>query len=175
MKIPSRLLLLIALHWLAFLLIGELNNLLSPFSLYLHLQALLVAFFGLYLQRLVGAVHAAALGLFTESLHPVPTGSFLIAFLGLWLFFVWARPRIQIQNPQHVRIVATSAQAIFLLALSAWLHPAGLLQSGYLLRVTMEIAGSAALTALLVLPWCRLNRRMLQFTGWNLATEWRTP
>lgn len=175
MKRPSQFFLLVALHWFAFLVVGEINNLLAPFSLYLHPQALLIVFFGLYLQRLPGAFHAAALGLFTESLHPVPPGSFLLAYLALWLFFIWARPRIQIQNTNHIRITAVTAQVLFILILTVWLQPASLLQPGYLLRVGTEILFNAVLTAWLVLPWCRLNRLLIQQSGWNLATEWRTP
>ena len=114
----ARVTLLFVFNVLLYLGIGEVNTIISGWAVYLHLDALLLVFFGLYLNRMSGLLFTALLGFLVESMYPVPTGLYLVAYLGIWLFFVGCQRRIRRQNPFHVRWVTVAAQCLWLLLLS---------------------------------------------------------
>jgi hypothetical protein len=165
---------LFAANALLFLAIGELNHAVSGWALQLRMDVLLFVFFALYLNRLLGLLFAALLGLLAEAAHPGPQGAFLIGYLGMWLFLVWSRQRIRRHNPVHVRTVAAAAQALWLLALSLFIAAGpGAVDAGwwYWQRVGLDLLFSLAAVYLLAWPWCRFQKNLLVALGWDIEAR----
>ena len=160
-----------ACHLLLYYLLGEINFMLAPFSIYLHGDALLVLFFGLYFNRLGGLLAASIMGFLTEALHPAPHGTFVAGYLGIWLFIVWGQRRIRRQNPLHVMTLAAFTQLFWLIFLSGILfvkaNPVTLSWS----RALTEIFLSFAFTFLVAWQWCKIQCWLLYSLGWNIEAE----
>lgn len=167
----GRLSLIFAFTALAYLVIGEINTIISGWAVYLHLDALLLVFFGLFLNRISGLVYTALLGFLVEAMYPVPTGLYLIGYLGIWLFFTWCQRRIRRQNPYHVRGVVVAIQAVWMLVLAFVLGSGWIGTFAYWQRVLVEIALSSLAIYLLAWPWCQFQKKLLYSLGWDLEAQ----
>ena len=167
----ARLFLLFALQILLFFGIGLVNSFAARFSVYLHLDALLLVFFGLFLRRTGSLVYVVILGLLAEAMHPVPAGTYLLGYLGLWSFFVWSQKRIRAQNPLQVRSITTAAQILWLLVLTFTLGGEHLLNRLYWQRVLVDLLASGLLIYAMAWPWCSLQKKILYSLGWNLDAQ----
>lgn len=167
----GRLSLLFLCHVLLYLAIGEVNTFISQWGLYLHLDALLLLFFGLYLSQLRGLLYAAVLGFLVESMSPVPHGLALAGYLGIWLFFVACQRRIRRQNPFHVRTVTIAVQLLWLLVLSLLMGSHWLGEPAYLKRVLTDMLVSSLALYLLAWPWCQFQKKLLYSLGWDLEAQ----
>ncbi len=160
-----------ACHVLLYLLLGEINFLLSPLALHIHGDALLILFIGLYLNRMGGLICVLLIGFIADAAHPVPHGTYVIGYLGIWLFFVWGNRRIRRQNPLQVRALAAGAQFIWLSILTVIMA----LQTGPLTlhwaRIASDMIFSSAIAFLAAGYWCSLQRDILYSLGWNLEAE----
>ena len=152
-------------------LIGELNHVLSGYSLRLHLDVLLVLFFGLYLGIWPGLLYAALFGLLADARSPAGNGFFFIAYLLCWLFFVFGQRRIRRQSSAHVRWIAVLAQAAWLATLSLLMGDDLLTSGAYWIRVLTDTALSLALLYAIAWPWCRFQHQMLYSLGWDLEAQ----
>lgn len=151
--------------------IGEINNLIGGWSVYLHVDALLIVFYGLFLTRFGGLLITVLLAFLAESLHPVPLGTCFLGYLGIWSFFVWAQPRIRRQNPAHLRFITVSAQALWMLGMALFLGPGHFLEGMYWQRWAIDLAASLGIIFLTVQPWCRFQLGLLHSLGWNLEAQ----
>jgi cell shape-determining protein MreD len=167
----GRLSLIFTFTVLAYLAIGEINTMVSGLAVYLHLDALLLVFFGLYLNRLSGLVYTAILGFLVEALYPVPTGLYLIGYLAIWLFFTWCQRRIRRQNRYHVRGVVVAIQVIWMLLLAIVLGSGSISNPAYWQRILVEIGLSALAVYLLTWPWCQFQKKLLYSLGWDLEAQ----
>lgn len=167
----GRLSLIFTFTLLAYLAIGEINTMISGWAVYLHVDALLLVFFGLYLNRLSGLVYTALLGFLTEALYPVPTGLYLIGYLAIWLYFTWCQHRIRRQNPYHVRAVVVAIQVAWMLLLALVLGSGSLGNPLYWQRVLVETGLSALVLYLLTWPWCLFQKKLLFSLGWDLEAQ----
>ena len=156
---------------LLYFFIGMANNLVSGLSIHLHLEVLLIIFFGLYLTRHFGLFFTVLLGLFTDAVHPVPVGTFLVGYLILWLFFVWCQRRIRRQNPLHVKPVAVAAQTVWIILLGLILGKGSLGEWGYWQRLLSDTVLSGICIYFLVWPWCQFQKRLLHSLGWDLEAQ----
>lgn len=167
----GRISLIFAFTVVAYIAIGELNTLISGWSVYLHMDALLLVFFGLYLNRISGLLYTALLGFLVESMYPVPGGLYLIGYLGIWLFFTWCQRRIRRQNPYHVRGVVVAIQALWMLVLAFVLGGESIGTLVYWHRILVEILASALIIYLLTWPWCLFQKKLLYSLGWDLEAQ----
>ncbi|MFO7724371.1 MAG: rod shape-determining protein MreD [Oceanipulchritudo sp.] len=167
----ARVTLLFFSHILLYFLIGLVNNTLGGWSLHLHLDALLLVFFGLFLNRMKGLVFSALLGFMTDALHPVPHGTYLIGYVLLWAFFVLSQRRIRRQNPLHVRTIAVVAQALWLAGLAFFLGKGLWTEWVYWQRVLVDFLASALVLFLAAWPWCLLQKKLLYSLGWDLDAQ----
>lgn len=160
---------------LLYFIIGEINHLLAGWSLHLHLDVLLLIFFGLHLNRLSGVVFTVLLGLLADAAHPVPTGTFVLGYLGIWYAFVWFQHRIRRQNPGHVRVVALSIQVLWMLVLAIFLGDGFLASTVYWQRILMDLILSGVVLLAVVWPWCAFQKKLLLSLGWNLDARMSGP
>jgi cell shape-determining protein MreD len=167
----GRLSLVFLFNILLYFFIGLANNIVSGWSITLHLDALLLIFFALYVTRLSGLVFAVILGLVTDSVHPVPAGTYLIGYLAMWLFFTWCQRRIRRQNPLHVRTVAVAAQIAWIVFIGLFLGRAYLAEWVYWQRLLTDMLVSCTLLFLIVWPWCRFQKKLLYSLGWDLEAQ----
>jgi cell shape-determining protein MreD len=167
----GRISVLFGVNLLLFFAAGEINNLLSGWAIHLHLDALLVIFFGLFLKRISSLLCTALLGFLADALHPVPAGTYAAAYILLWLFFVWCQHRIRRQNRLHVRTVAAVGQ-FFLLSgltlLTSWSLGLGSLSWQ---RIALEILLSCLVVFLCASFWCRFQKNLLYAMGWDLEAQ----
>lgn len=167
----GRVAILFGLNVLLMLILGEINHALSGFSLRLHLDVLLVLFFGLYLGTWPGLLYAALFGLAADARYPVPLGFFLIGYLLMWLMLVFSQRRIRRQSAVHVRTVAILAQGAWILMISFLLGDDMLTTGAYWLRVLTDLLFSLGLLYALAWPWCRFQHRLLYSLGWDLEAQ----
>ena len=167
----GRISLLFVLNLVFFFLIGEINNSLSMLNVSLHLDVLLILFFGLHINRTMSLVYTLILGLLANASHPVPPGTYVIGYLSLWLFIVWSQRRIRRQNPRHVRIVAIGGQLLLILGPSLYLGGTSLGSMAYWNRILLDLLFSFLAIYLLAWPWCSIQRRFLHSLGWNLEAQ----
>ena len=164
----GRISVLFLLNLLLYFLAGEFNFYLTQWSVYLHLDALLIVFFGLYVSRTSSLVFTALLGCLADAMNPAPGGTYLIGYICLWMYFVWCQRRIRRQNSIHVRAVTAVGQ---LLWMGVLLAVAGTAQWGSLVywgRILAEVLLSAVVVYLLAWPWCRFQKQFLYSLGWDL-------
>lgn len=164
----GRISIIFACHLLLFILLGELNFILSPLSLHFHGDTLLILFFGLYFNRLGGLLTASFMGFLAEALHPVPHGTYVVGYLAIWLFIVWGQRRIRRQNPLHVMTLAAVAQLLWMFALTLVMQLEGSQLNLFWPRILTEIGLSFLVTFLVAWQWCKLQRGLLYSLGWNL-------
>jgi cell shape-determining protein MreD len=167
----GRVSLLFLANLLLFFTISELNHLASGWGIYLHVDALLVVFFGLYLTRISSLLSAVVLGFLADALHPVPFGSFAAGYLLLWLFFVWCQRRIRRQNRLHIRTVATIGQLIWLTALTLTMGRHMLGEAFFWQRLLLESILSCTTVFVFAAAWCRFQRQFLHVLGWDLEAQ----
>ena len=167
----ARVTLLFFAHILLYFIIGQLNNALAGESIHLHLDALLLVFFGLFLNHLKGLVFTALLGLMTDAIHPVPHGTYLIGYVLIWAFFVWSQRHIRLQNPLHVRTVTVIAQSLWLLVLAFFLGRGLWAEWLYWQRILIDLLASALLLFIFAWPWCHLQKKLLYSLGWDLDAQ----
>lgn len=167
----ARVTLLFFSHILLYFIIGQLNSLLGGWSLHLHLDALLLVFFGLFLNHMKGLVFSALLGFMADAVHPVPYGTYLIGYVLLWAFFVWSQRRIRRQNPLHVRIITVIAQSLWLLGLALFLGTGLWTEWTYWQRILVDLLASALVLFLFAWPWCHLQKKLLYSLGWDLDAQ----
>ncbi|NDV61225.1 hypothetical protein G0Q06_02035 [Puniceicoccales bacterium CK1056] len=167
----GRISLLFLINILLYFFIGMINNMASGFSIHLHLDVLLLIFSGLYLTRLSGLFLAALLGLLADAANPVPTGTFLVGYLAIWLFFVWCQRRIRRQNKIHVRTVAVVAQLSWIIFLGLFLGKGALSEWPYWQRILSDVLVSCVCLYLVVWPWCRTQNSLLYSLGWDLEAQ----
>lgn len=163
--------LLFVANLLLMLSLAEANNALGRLGLSVHLDSLLVLFFGLYLKSSLGLIFVLLLGFLNEALHPVPEGTYVLGYLLLWGYLVWWQNRIRLQNPAHIRVVAFSAQLLWMAALSVLFWDGHLPYGVYGLRILLDTLLSALLVLGLAWPWCAFQRRLLLSLGWNLDAQ----
>jgi cell shape-determining protein MreD len=163
--------LLYLIHLLLYFAVAELNAALATVSITLHLEALLLLFFGLQLRHFSGIVLAAFLGLLSGAGHPGGPGLMLVAFLLLFAFLVWCQNRIRRQNPLHVRIVAVCGQVLFTVALAFALGRGEWTNPDYWIRLIIDGAFSTLVLFLVAWPWCRFNTLLLASFGWDLESQ----
>ncbi|MEX0326308.1 MAG: rod shape-determining protein MreD [Puniceicoccaceae bacterium] len=167
----GRISLIFLLNLILYFVAGEINFLLETWSLRLHLDALLILFFGLHLNRISSLVYTAILGFLADSIHPAPEGTYVAGYLFLWLLFVNFQRRIRRQNRTHVRAVAAGAQAFWLLALAVFLGFQQWDQWIYWQRILLDLFFSAAVVYALAWPWCYFQKQFLYNLGWDLESE----
>ncbi|MGC9450390.1 MAG: hypothetical protein ACP5I4_02995 [Oceanipulchritudo sp.] len=167
----GRIAILLGANLLLFFAVGEINNLLSGWSIHLHLDALLVVFFGLFLKRISSLLYTALLGFLADALHPVPVGTYAAAYILLWLFFVWCQRRIRRQNPLHVRTVAAVGQLLLLTGLTLLTSRTLLLDALFWQRIGVEILLSCLVVLLCASFWCRFQKNLLHAMGWDLEAQ----
>lgn len=173
MSPSARLRLLFGINLLLYFLVGELNSLLAPRAVYLHLDILFLLFFGLFIAQGQTILYIIVLGLFADARHATPPGAFLISYLLLWAYLVWSQRRIQRQNPSHVSWIALIGQLAFIAVLSLSMADTQLLAFNYWTRVGWEAIWSAVLIFLFAPFWCRIQKSILQEFGWNAEAELR--
>ena len=167
----GRITLIFFCNLLLYFLLGEFNFFLGSLSLHFHADALLVVFFGLYLARLGGLICATLLGFLVDSTSPVPYGTYVIGYLSIWLFIVWGQKRIRRQNHMHVRTLAASAQALWMLILGLVLFSQDFMHPIHWSRIALEILFSSGLTFIIAWRWTRFQKRLLYSLGWNIEAE----
>jgi cell shape-determining protein MreD len=167
----GRISLLFLLNLALYFIAGELNFILGNWSIYLHLDALLIVFFGLHLSRMSGLLYTTLLGFLADALHPAGPGTYLAGYLCIWMFFVWCQRRIRRQNRNHVRLITVAAQSAWLVALALLLGREQLGSVAYWSRVIHELLLSAAIVFVAAWPWCKLQRSFLHSLGWDLESE----
>jgi cell shape-determining protein MreD len=167
----GRISLIFLLNLMLYFLIGEMNFLVGKYAVHLHLDALLILFFGIYLSRLSSLVCSALLGFLADAMHPSPVGTYVVGYLFLWVFFVWFHHRIRRQNKTHVRALAASGQAIWLVYLSIAFGLNQLDQPSYWHRVAFDLSLSVAIVYALAWPWCNIQKRLLYTLGWDLEAQ----
>jgi hypothetical protein len=171
MKDGRHLLILLLCGLGLYFLTGMINNHLATHAVFLHVDALLVVFPGLFLRRLSGLLVVLPLAFLQETATPAAQGTYLFGYLGMWLFFIWAQPRIRRQNTFHLRWVALVAQVLLTLYLLAvvghtqWQHLA------FWQRVLSDTVISCVVIVITVGAWCRFQQRLLQSRGWDLEAE----
>lgn len=167
----GRISLIFLFNLLLYFVAGEVNFLIGNWSLHLHIDALLILFFGLHLNRLSSLVYATILGFLADSLHPAPDGLYVAGYLSLWLFYVAFQRRIRRQNKSHVRALAAGVQACWILALSIILGLQQWDQWSYWNRVLHELLLSTGVVYALAWPWCNFQKHFLYSLGWDLESE----
>jgi len=173
----GRISLLFLANVLLYFAIGLLNNAVSGWSLQLQLDVLLLVFFGLYLNRMLGLLYTILIGFLADAAHPGPQGAFLLGYLAIWLYLVWAQRRIRRQNPVHVRSVAGAGQALWIIGLAVVMGMDGsgdsrlLADPVYWLRVGTDLLASAAVVYLLAWPWCQFQKNLLYSLGWDIEAR----
>ena len=167
----GRVSLIFVLNLLLYFIAGEVNFLLGNWSIHLHMDALLILFFGIYLTRISSLVYTALLGFLADALHPAPPGTYVAGYLFLWLFFVWFSRRIRRQNKTHIRALAASGQAIWLVALSVILGMDQLDQPFYWHRIIHDLLLSLAFVYAFAWTWCNLQKKFLHGLGWDLEAH----
>ena len=167
----GRITLIFLFNLLLYFIAGEVNGLLGTFSVYFHIEALLVIFFGLYLNRISSLLYTSLLGFMADAVHPTPAGTYLIGYLFLWMFFVWCQRRIHRQKPIHVRSVAAAGQAIWLIALSILMGKGLYGEWAYWSRILTEILLSCLLVYVTSWTWCTFQKRTLYSLGWNIEAQ----
>ena len=167
----GRLSIIFLVNLMLYFVAGVLNDFASNRAVHFHIEALLVIFFGLYLSRSTGVVLVALLGLLADSVHPAPVGTYFAGYLFLWLFFVWFQRRLQRHSPGHIRTVAASAQALFILCLALLLGKGQFTELLYWNRVITDLLVSTMLVFLASWNWCQFQKRMLYSLGWNIEAQ----
>ena len=171
----GRISILFLLNGVLYLLLGQLNTVISGFSLYLHADALYIIFFGLFLNRFSGLFYSALLGLLVDAMNPAPNGSFALAYIGLWLFFVWCQRRIRRQNPLHIRTVAILGQFFLLSAVTLIMIGKSGAHAVYWPRLLIDMAFSLVFVFLTASPWCFFQKTLLDSLGWNIEAQLSRP
>lgn len=154
-----------------FFAVGELNHLISGWSIFLHIDALLVVFFGLYLTRISSLLYTVLLGFLADGLHPVPFGTYAAGYLFLWLFFVWCQRRIRRQNRLHIQTVATVGQLLWLTALTLTMGRHMLGEPFFWQRLLLESILSCTTVFVCAAAWCRFQKNLLHSLGWDLDAQ----
>lgn len=167
----GRISLLFLLSLFLYFVAGEFNYFLGNWSLNLHVDALLIVFFGLYVSRVSSLLYASLLGFLADALHPSPHGVYVVGYLCLWLFFVWCQRHIRRQNGMHVRSVTAAAQIAWLLALTLFEGTEWLTSGAYWGRIVGDTLFSAAIAYVLAWPWCLFQKRFLYTLGWDLEAQ----
>lgn len=167
----GRISLIFVLNLLLYFVAGEVNFLLGNWSIHLHLDALLILFFGLHLNRISSLVYTALLGFLADAVLPAPAGTYVAGYLCLWLVFVAFQRRIRRQNKSHVRALAAASQACWILVLSLLLGHQQWDQWSYWHRVLHELLLSSAVVYVLAWPWCEFQKQFLYTLGWDLESE----
>jgi len=164
----GRISILFLLNLLLYFLAGELNFYLAQWSVYLHLDALLVVFFGLYVSRTSSLLFAAVLGGLAGATNPTAGGTYIIGYICLWMYFVWCQRRIRRQNSIHVRTVTAVGQLLWMLVLVLIDGTYQWGSAAYWGRLLTEMLLSCAVIYLLSWPWCRFQKNFLYSLGWDL-------
>lgn len=167
----GRLSIIFLLNLALYFIAGELNVFASNWSIHFHIDALLVIFFGIYLNRSSSVILVALMGLLADSVHPAPMGTYFAGYLFLWLFFVWFQRRLQRHNKSHIRSAAAAGQALFIICLSLLLSKGQFTHLLYWNRVLTDLLVSTLLVFLLSWPWCQFLKRMLHTLGWNIEAQ----
>jgi cell shape-determining protein MreD len=167
----SRLSIIFLLNLVLYFVAGELNVFVSNWSVYFHIDALLVIFFGLYLSRSSSVVLVALMGMLADSVHPAPVGTYFAGYLFLWLFFVWMQRRLQRHNQSNIRSVAAAGQAVFVIYLTLLLGKGQFTHLLYWNRVLTDLLLSTMLVFLISWPWCQFQKRILHTLGWNIEAQ----
>jgi hypothetical protein len=167
----GRISLIFLLNLFLYFLAGEINFLIGNWAIHLHLDALLIFFFGVYLGRTSGLVCAALLGFLADAMHPAPEGTFIAGYLFMWVICVWFHNRIRRQNKTHVRSLAASVQAVWILFLSFLLGSGQLDQPAYWNRVGLDLILSVAVVYAMAWPWCNIQKNFLHALGWDLESQ----
>lgn len=170
----GRILLIFLCNLALYFILAEVNNLLSSVALYLHLDVLLLVFFGLYLRRTLGFLFVLILGCLAGASHPAPPGIFLLGYPVLWLLLVRGQRHIARQDPTHVRTLSMTLQLVWLTFLAILLG-SGIERTGPMWqRILLESALSTVAVFLLAWPWCQFQKKLLHSLGWNLEAQLRT-
>lgn len=167
----GRLSVIFLLHLALYFIAGELNVIASNWSIHVHIDALLIIFFGIYLSRSSSVLLVAILGLLADSVHPAPIGTYFAAYLLLWLFFVWFQRRLQRHTPSHIRSAAAAGQALFIICLSLMLGKDQFTNILYWNRVLTDLLVGTMAAFLFSWPWCQLMKHMLHSMGWNIEAQ----
>lgn len=169
----ARLRVVFGINLLLYFAIGQLNSVLSGYVVYLHLDALLVLFFGLFMVQSKALVYVVLFGLLADSQHGSPPGTYLLGYTFLWAFFVWCQRRIHRVNPAHVSWIAVSGQLLLMFALAFALAGEARWLPGYWGRLGWEWLCSSLLIYLVAPLWCRVQKEALQPFGWQPEVEMR--
>jgi len=167
----GRLSLLFACNLVLYLVVSEVNGVIGPWTVHLHLDVLYLVFFGLFLRHLGGLLFAALMGLFADAAHAAPAGVFLAGYIGLWLFFTLCQRRVRRQNPAHVRAVAVAGQLLWMGALALVMAMAQPSAPGAWMRLPADLGFSCLVVGFLAWPWCRFQNKLLHTLGWDLEAE----
>lgn len=165
-------LLIFLLNLAGWLVIIEFNNLIALYHIHLHLEVIPILFAAFYFPPLPGMILAGGFGFFIGATRPVSIGFTLLSFLALWLAGVWMRRRLHRESALHLTSFAAGAQFLLLAVYALLLYPdTGIRWSSYLQRISVDSALSAAAAALVAVPWCRFQVRLLGGFGWDLEHE----
>lgn len=150
---------------------GELKNIVGGWNVSLHLDVLLLVFFGLYLSHNMAFIYSALLGFISDAAVPAPDGTYLIGYLAIWLFFVTCQRRIRLQNAGHVRFVAMAAQLLWILALTVSMGGGQLGDFAYWQRILVDLSLSLLIIGVAVWPICVFQKKWLFSLGWDLESQ----
>jgi len=157
---------------MAWTTVRELNHVLAPLRIFLHLEVLLILIPALYLKTLPGFILAMGTGMLIGASRPFPIEASVIMIMGLWVSGIWMRGRIRRENFRHLAGFAAGLQLCLLLILSIVLYPEGGGSLGiYLERLVVDGLCSAAMLAFAAPLWTRFQVRLLENFGWNLDAE----
>ncbi len=164
----GRISILFLLNLLLYFLAGELNFYLAHWAVHLHLDALLIVFFGLYVSRTSSLLYTALLGGLAGAMNPLAGGTYIIGYVCLWMYFVWCQRRIRRQNSIHVRAATAVGQLLWMLVLVLFDGTYQWGSTAYWGRFLTELLLSTVVIYLLAWPWCRFQKKFLYTLGWDL-------
>ncbi len=165
------LLLILFLNMLVWVAVRELNSILSPLALYLHLEVLLVIFSVIYLRTLPGFFLAIGSSLIVGATRPPPMEHAVLMVMTLWALGMWARRHVRRDNVWHLAGFAVGAQSLVLLLAGLVLFPQALDPGAYFLRLFLDLGVSALALAVLAPLWARFQVQLLWALGWRIQNE----
>ena len=166
----SRISITLLCNVLLFFIIDQLNAWLLPWQLHLNLDSLYLIFICLYFRLYSGLAVAVFSGALAYAGLPGWEGG-LVIWTAAFLLGLQCREYVHRDNPLQVVLLALAGNLFIFLALT--LSTGSPLWSSWAwwLSLLTDLILSEGLVLLVVLPWISLQRRILLFSGIDLAAE----
>lgn len=154
-----------------YVIIVQLNNSLSLFSIHLSLDSLYLLFPGLYMMFWPGYIIVAIIALIVDALLPLPFGTSLLLYSMGYLLIRQFNTRLRKENRTHVMLIAISINSIYMLFITLIMGGSSFSDGNYWLRFLTDLSVSGLVLIIIAPTILDIQKLFLFYSRVNTKSD----